>query len=84
MYVEMTFFSSNDLPNILVLIQFFSLKICSIFLSSSRETSTPSNATGLIPLYFAGLCDAVIINPPSYPNFFVAYSKQGVGTSPAI
>ena len=54
-YVEMAFFSSNDLPNALVLIQFFSSKICSIFLSSSREISTPSNATGLIPLYCGGL-----------------------------
>ena len=65
MYVEITFVSSNDLPKVLALIQFFSSKICSIFRSSSREISTPSDATGLIPLYCGGLCDAVIINPPS-------------------
>ena len=51
--------------------------------SSSREISTPSLATGLIPLYSGGLCDAVIIIPPLYPSVLVANSKHGVGTRPA-
>ena len=51
--------------------------------SSSRETSTPSLATGLIPLYSGGLCEAVIIIPPLYPSVLVANSKQGVGIRPA-
>ena len=28
--------------------------------------------------------DAVIIIPPAYPSFFVAYSRHGVGFSPAF
>ena len=64
--------------------QFFLKKIPSITSSSSREISTPSLATGLIPLYSEGLCEAVIIIPPSYPRFLVANSKQGVGTRPAM
>ena len=36
-----------------------------------------------MPLYWGGLCEAVIMNPTSAPNFFTAYAHTGVGTTPA-
>src|SRR5215203_1731680 len=56
----------------------------STFSSSSLGISTPSAAVGLIPLYWGGLWEAVIMTPPLYPKRFAAYCKQGVGISPAF
>ena len=66
MYSSILFDSVNVEPIFGEMLKDFSENVSSIFLSTSLEISTPSEPTTLIPLYSGGLCDAVIIIPPSY------------------